>query len=87
MSELERGAVAAGVGGCAPARDEADAAEVVVEVGPAADGVAHLISQLGLPNHLAAYELSEDDLREAVRPVASADRSENDLLGILRAAL
>jgi len=53
----------------------------------AADGVARLVSQLGLPNHLATYKLSDDDLREAVRPVASAERSEDDLLGILRAAL
>jgi alcohol dehydrogenase class IV len=53
----------------------------------AADGVARLVSQLGLPSHLAAYKLSDDDLRESVRPVATAERSENDLLGILRAAL
>jgi maleylacetate reductase len=53
----------------------------------AADGVARLISQLGLPNHLASYELSDADLREAARPVASAENSEADLLGILRAAL
>ena len=58
-----------------------------LEAPTAADGVARLISQLGLPNHLAAYKLSDEDLREAVRPVASADRSENDLLSILRAAL
>ena len=58
-----------------------------LEAPTAAEGVARLVSQLGLPNHLAAYKLSEDDLREAVRPVASADHSENDLLGILRAAL
>ena len=53
----------------------------------AADGVSRLVSQLGLPQHLAAYKLSDEDLREAVRPVASARSSEDDLLGILRAAL
>ena len=42
---------------------------------------------LGLPQHLAAYKLSDADLREAVRPVASAENPEADLLGILRAAL
>ena len=46
-----------------------------------------LVSQLGLPNHLASYKLSDADLREAVRPVASAENPEADLLGILRAAL
>ncbi|MFL5309253.1 MAG: iron-containing alcohol dehydrogenase, partial [Myxococcales bacterium] len=58
-----------------------------LEAPTAAEGVARLIMQLGLPNHLAAYQLSDEDLREAVRPVVSADHSENDLLGILRAAL
>src|SRR6267378_2322600 len=53
----------------------------------AAEGVSRLVSQLGLPNHLAAYELSDADLHEAVRPMASAERSEDDLLDILRAAL
>jgi maleylacetate reductase len=53
----------------------------------ATEGVSRLVSQLGLPQHLAAYELSDDDLREAVRPVANAQNSEGDLLGILRAAL
>jgi alcohol dehydrogenase class IV len=55
---------------------------------PSADeGVSRLIEQLDLPRHLAAYKLSDADLREAVRPVATAERSEEDLLGILRAAL
>jgi maleylacetate reductase len=58
-----------------------------LEAPTAPEGVARLISQLGLPNHLAAYKLSDDDLREAVRPVANTEHSEKDLLGILRAAL
>ena len=58
-----------------------------LEAPTAADGVARLVSQLGLPNHLASYKLSDADLREAVRPVASAENPEADLLGILRAAL
>ncbi|HKC58882.1 MAG TPA: iron-containing alcohol dehydrogenase [Myxococcales bacterium] len=58
-----------------------------LEAPTAADGVARLISQLGLPNHLAAYKLSDEDLREAARPVAGAEHPEKDLLGILRAAL
>lgn len=53
----------------------------------AAEGVSRLVAQLGLPQHLAAYELSDEDLREAVRPVANEENSEDDLLGILRAAL
>jgi alcohol dehydrogenase class IV len=58
-----------------------------LEAPTAPEGVARLVSQLGLPNHLATYELTEEDLREAVRPMASAEHSENDLLSILRAAL
>ena len=58
-----------------------------LEAPTAADGVARLVSQLGLPQHLAAYKLSDADLREAVRPVGSAENPEADLLGILRAAL
>jgi hypothetical protein len=40
-----------------------------------------------LPRHLAAWNLSEAELAEAVRPVASAEHAESELLGILRAAL
>ena len=58
-----------------------------LEAPTAAEGVALLVADLGLPNHLAAYELSDGDLREAVRPVADAANPEQDLLGILRAAL
>ena len=53
----------------------------------AAEGVERLVAELDLPRHLAAYGLSDDDLQEAARPVASAKHSEADLVGILRAAL
>ncbi|HYV66489.1 MAG TPA: iron-containing alcohol dehydrogenase, partial [Myxococcales bacterium] len=58
-----------------------------LDASDAADGVARLIFRLGLPNHLAGYKLSDADLREAVRPVANSENSEDALLGILRAAL
>src|SRR5438067_6864089 len=58
-----------------------------LEAPGAAEGVSRLIAQLGLPQHLSAYRLSDADLREAVRPMANAGHSEKDLLGILRAAL
>jgi hypothetical protein len=53
----------------------------------AAEGVARLVEELGLPRHLSDGKLSEEDLAEAVRPVASAEHPEPELLGILRAAL
>jgi alcohol dehydrogenase class IV len=53
----------------------------------AADGVAALVAALELPAHLSAWNLSEAELREAVRPVASPEHPEADLLAILRAAL
>src|SRR5260221_2693109 len=53
----------------------------------AADAVADLIARLDLPNHLAAYGLSEADLESAARPVASATLPFEDLVGIYRAAL
>jgi alcohol dehydrogenase class IV len=52
----------------------------------AADAVADLIAELGLPQHLAAYRLSEDDLRAAAKPVASEAYPLEDLLNIYRAA-
>ena len=58
-----------------------------LEAPTAAEGVSRLIAQLGLPQHLAEYRVSDADLREAVRPVASAENPEEDLVGILRAAL
>jgi alcohol dehydrogenase class IV len=53
----------------------------------AAEGVAALIQELGLPRKLSQWNLSEDDLRAAARPLVGAGQSEEDLLGILRAAL
>jgi maleylacetate reductase len=53
----------------------------------AADAVADLITRLGLPTHLSAYGLSDDDLREAAAPVASDAYPLEDLVGIYRAAL
>jgi alcohol dehydrogenase class IV len=52
----------------------------------AADAVAALIADLGLPHHLADYHLSEADLEAAARPVASDDYPLDDLLAIYRAA-
>jgi alcohol dehydrogenase len=53
----------------------------------AADAVADLVARLGLPQHLAAYGLSDADLEAAARPVASADAPLDALVGIYRAAL
>jgi maleylacetate reductase len=52
----------------------------------AADAVAELIELLDLPRHLATYGLSEADLEEAARPVASEAYPLEDLIGIYRAA-
>jgi len=59
----------------------------VLEAPSAAEGVSRLIAQLELPQHLAAYRLSDAELREAARPVANSENPEEDLVGILRAAL
>jgi alcohol dehydrogenase class IV len=53
----------------------------------AAHAVGELIEQLGLPRSLTRYGLDEADLEEAVGPVVSEVYSEEDLLGILRAAM
>ena len=53
----------------------------------AADAVAALIEQLGLPRHLAAYGLSQADLEAAARPVASAELPFDELVAIYTAAL
>jgi alcohol dehydrogenase class IV len=53
----------------------------------AAEAVADLIADLGLPHHLAAYDLSDADLEAAARPVATDDLPLRDLVGIYRAAL
>lgn len=52
----------------------------------AADAVSDLIAQLGLPRQLGAYQLTEEDLIEAVRPVAGPECPVEDLLRILHAA-
>jgi alcohol dehydrogenase class IV len=52
----------------------------------AADAVAALIGRLGQPQHLAAYALTEADLRDAVAPVAEEGYPTEDLLAILHAA-
>lgn len=52
----------------------------------AADAVERLVAELGLPNRLSAYGLSEDDLAEAVRPLATEARPAAELVAILRAA-
>jgi alcohol dehydrogenase class IV len=66
-----------------------DVAEMPVELaaGCAADAVSELVEALGLPRHLAAYGLSEADLLEAAKPVASADYPLEDLVAIYRSAL
>jgi alcohol dehydrogenase class IV len=61
--------------GAVPATPEAAAAAVQL-----------LIAELGLPQHIAAYGLRHEDLVEAVGPVASPERSEKELLGIMEAA-
>jgi maleylacetate reductase len=52
----------------------------------AAAAVGALVDALGLPRHLAAWRLTDAELEEAVRPVASAAHPSEELLGILRAA-
>ncbi|HLG73837.1 MAG TPA: iron-containing alcohol dehydrogenase [Chloroflexota bacterium] len=51
-----------------------------------ADAVYGLIRRLGLPQHLAAYRLTDDQLRSAAAPLAGKDHSLEDLLAIYRAA-
>ncbi len=53
----------------------------------AASGVADLLARLDLPRHLAAWKLSEAEIFEAARPLATPDHPEADLVAILRAAL
>ena len=53
----------------------------------AADAVAELIARLELPQHLAAYGLTEADLQAAAAPVASRDQPLERLVEIYRAAL
>jgi alcohol dehydrogenase class IV len=53
----------------------------------AADGVADLISRLGLPHHLAEYGLTEADIEAAARPVVSNEYPLEDLIEIYRRAM
>jgi alcohol dehydrogenase class IV len=55
--------------------------------GEPADAIRDLVTRLGLPQHLAAFRLTEADLRAAVAPLAGKPHSEEELLGIFRAAL
>ena len=52
----------------------------------AASAVSDLVAALGLPRRLSAWDLSDEDLAEAVRPVATPEHPAEELLGILRAA-
>jgi alcohol dehydrogenase class IV len=52
----------------------------------AADAVQALIAELGLPQRIAPFGLSDGDLVEAVRPLAGKEHAEAELLGIMRAA-
>jgi alcohol dehydrogenase class IV len=52
----------------------------------AADAVAQLVTDLGLPRHLGDYGLSDADLEAAAKPVASAEYPLADMIGIYRAA-
>ena len=66
-----------------------EAAARIAEVlggGDAASAVADLVAALGLPRRLSAWNLSDEDLAEAVRPVATPEHPAEELLGILRAA-
>jgi alcohol dehydrogenase class IV len=52
-----------------------------------AGAIADLISRLGLPEHLSEWKLTEQDLEEAVAPLAGKPWPAEELRGILRAAL
>ena len=54
------------------------------EAAPAA--VSLLIAELGLPQHIAPYGLSQEDLASAVKPVAGPEASAEELLAIMKAA-
>jgi alcohol dehydrogenase class IV len=62
-------------------------AEALGSSGCAADAVAELIQQLGLPVHLGAYGLSEADLVAAAKPVASEAYPLEELVAVYRAAM
>jgi alcohol dehydrogenase class IV len=62
-------------------------AEALGSSGCAADAVAELIHQLGVPVHLGAYGLSEADLVAAAKPVASEAYLLEELVAVYRAAM
>jgi alcohol dehydrogenase class IV len=53
----------------------------------AAGAISALLDALELPRHLSAWRLTDDELVEAARPVASPEHPQEALLEILRAAL
>jgi maleylacetate reductase len=65
------------------------AARIAMALGAAdaADGVAGLIAALELPQHLSAWNLSDEALAAVARDVASPEHPADELLAILRAAL
>ncbi len=65
-----------------------DASRLSVEqaAARAADAVQELIAELGLPQHIQAYGLTDADLEAAVEPLASEAYPRADLLGVMRAA-
>ncbi len=52
----------------------------------AADAISNLIAQLGQPQRISDFNVPESDQHEAVRPLVTDRYSEQDLIGILRAA-
>jgi alcohol dehydrogenase class IV len=52
-----------------------------------AGAIADLVARLGLPQHLSEWKLTEQDLQEAVAPLAGKPWSAEELLSIMRAAL
>lgn len=64
--------------------DALGAIPAVPEAAPAA--VYSLIAELGLPQHIAAFGLRQEDLAAAVKPVAGPEASAEDLLTIMEAA-
>jgi len=51
-----------------------------------ADAMEAFIGRLGLPRHLSAYHLTDDQLRAAAQPLANDQHPLEDLLAIYRAA-
>ena len=70
----------------APMRVRIPGASLEELASAAADAVFNLIARLGLPQHLSAYHLSDEQLRAAAQPLASDRYPLDDLLAIYRAA-